>query len=314
MTSPHDPLPLPCGQALPNRLMKAAMSEALADPAQLARRPASERLYRTWSQGGYGLLVTGNVMVDRTQLGEPGNVVIEDDRDLDALTRWAKAAHDAGVPIWVQLNHPGRQSNPLAVGPHPGGAECGADEPSRLADTARADLSRDRGHHRTIRDGSRGLRDGRIRRRPGPRRARLPGHPVPLAADQPARRRVGRRPSTADAVPPRDRPPHPRPGIAWLRGEREAQLGGLPTRRIQRGRVARRGRGPGRRRPRPDRDQRRQLRVAGHVGLRRRQYPRPRGLLPRLRPHGAATGRRRAAGGHGRIPVARGHAGRAARR
>ena len=75
-----------------------------------------ERLYRRWSQGGYGLLVTGNVMVDRTQLGEPGNVVIEDDRDLDALTRWSKSAHDAGVPIWVQLNHPGRQSNPLALG------------------------------------------------------------------------------------------------------------------------------------------------------------------------------------------------------
>ena len=27
-----------------------------------------------------------------------------------------KSAHDAGVPIWVQLNHPGRQSNPLALG------------------------------------------------------------------------------------------------------------------------------------------------------------------------------------------------------
>ena len=33
MTSPHDPLPLPCGQVLPNRLMKAAMSEALSDAA-----------------------------------------------------------------------------------------------------------------------------------------------------------------------------------------------------------------------------------------------------------------------------------------
>ncbi|MGO9154688.1 NADH:flavin oxidoreductase/NADH oxidase family protein [Mycobacterium sp.] len=115
MTSPHDPLPLPCGQVLPNRLMKAAMSEALADSAH-SPDTRLERLYRTWSQGGYGLLVTGNVMVDRTQLGEPGNVVIEDDRDLDALTRWSKSAHDAGVPIWVQLNHPGRQSNPLALG------------------------------------------------------------------------------------------------------------------------------------------------------------------------------------------------------
>jgi 2,4-dienoyl-CoA reductase-like NADH-dependent reductase (Old Yellow Enzyme family) len=65
------------------------------------------------------LVITGNVMVDRTQLGEPGNVVIEDERDLDALSRWAKATKDGGVPIWVQLNHPGRQSNPLALGHKP---------------------------------------------------------------------------------------------------------------------------------------------------------------------------------------------------
>lgn len=118
MSSLHDPLPLPCGLILPNRIMKAAMSEALADSSH-APDARLERLYRRWSRGGYGLLVTGNVMVDRTQLGEPGNVVIEDDRDLPALTRWVKSTHDAGTPIWAQLNHPGRQSNPLALGHTP---------------------------------------------------------------------------------------------------------------------------------------------------------------------------------------------------
>ena len=86
MTSLHVPLQLACGQVLPNRIMKAAMSEALADSGN-SPGARLERLYRSWSQGGYGLLVTGNVMVDRTQLGEPDNVVIEDDRDLDALSR-----------------------------------------------------------------------------------------------------------------------------------------------------------------------------------------------------------------------------------
>ena len=118
MTSLHDPLPLPCGQVLPNRIMKAALSEGLGDK-QNSPDERLERLYTSWSQGGYGLIVTGNVMVDRTQLGEPGNVVIEDERNLDALSRWAKATKDAGVPIWVQLNHPGRQSNPLALGHTP---------------------------------------------------------------------------------------------------------------------------------------------------------------------------------------------------
>ncbi|MEU0494518.1 NADH:flavin oxidoreductase/NADH oxidase family protein [Mycobacterium sp. NPDC006124] len=115
MTSLRDPLTLPCGQVLPNRVMKAALSEGLAD-GRNAPDHRLETLYTTWSQGGFGLIVTGNVMVDGTQLGEPGNVVIEDERHLDALSRWAKTTKDAGVPIWVQINHPGRQSNPLALG------------------------------------------------------------------------------------------------------------------------------------------------------------------------------------------------------
>ena len=102
----------------PTGSKKAALSEALADK-QNAPDGRLEQLYTSWSQGGYGLIVTGNVMVDRRQLGEPGNVVIEDERKLDALSRWAKRTKDAGVPIWVQLNHPGRQSNPLALGHTP---------------------------------------------------------------------------------------------------------------------------------------------------------------------------------------------------
>ena len=241
MTSPHDPLPLPCGQVLPNRLMKAAMSEALADPAHSPDNRL-ERLYRTWSQGGYGLLITGNVMVDRTQLGEPGNVVIEDDRDLDALTRWAKSTHDAGVPIWVQLNHPGRQSNLLALGHTPVAPSAvalnlpGAPTPRELT------LSRDRGHHRTVRDCRGGLRDGRIRRRPGPRRARLPGHAVPLPADQPARPTSGAATRNGGCASCSRSSVDPRPGIACLRGQRETQLGRFPARWVHRGRIAR-GRG-----------------------------------------------------------------------
>lgn len=115
MTSLRDPLTLPNGQVLPNRIMKSALSEALGDRRHAPDHRLSE-LYRRWSAGGYGLIVTGNIMIDRRHLGEPGNIVIEDDRDLDALSRWAKATQDAGVPIWAQLNHPGRQSNPLALG------------------------------------------------------------------------------------------------------------------------------------------------------------------------------------------------------
>lgn len=118
MNALHEPIELPGGLVLPNRIMKAAMSEALADAGH-SPDERLVRLYDRWSRGGYGLLITGNVMVDRTQLGEPGNVVVEDDRDLAPLSRWVKTTQDAGVPIWAQLNHPGRQSNPLAIGHTP---------------------------------------------------------------------------------------------------------------------------------------------------------------------------------------------------
>ncbi|MCM6773725.1 nitroreductase family deazaflavin-dependent oxidoreductase [Nocardia sp. CDC159] len=113
MAALPDPLPLPCGQVLPNRIMKSALSEGLGD-GEHGPDDRLTRLFRRWGTGGFGLIVTGNVMIDRTQLGEPGNVAIEDERHLEELTRWAKAGKDGGTPVWVQLNHPGRQSNPIA--------------------------------------------------------------------------------------------------------------------------------------------------------------------------------------------------------
>jgi len=103
------PLRLPNGSVLRNRLAKAAMSETLAT---YANRPTPKlvELYRRWAASGIGLLITGNVMIDRRALGEPGNVVIEDEADLPALRQWASAATDQGAAIWVQLNHPGKQA------------------------------------------------------------------------------------------------------------------------------------------------------------------------------------------------------------
>lgn len=103
------PLRLPNGTVLRNRLAKAAMSEALGTYDNHATRGLVE-LYRRWARSGIGLLITGNVMVDRRALGEPGNVVIEDESDEAVLQQWARAATGQGAAIWVQLNHPGKQS------------------------------------------------------------------------------------------------------------------------------------------------------------------------------------------------------------
>lgn len=110
---PNDPLAqplrLPCGHTLPNRLGKSAMSEALGTVDNRVT-PKLGTLYERWSEGGLGLCVTGNVMVDRRALGEPHNVALEDERDLDAFREWAKRGTRAGTSLFMQLNHPGKQS------------------------------------------------------------------------------------------------------------------------------------------------------------------------------------------------------------
>jgi len=103
------PLHLSNGSVLRNRLAKAAMSETLGTYDNHPT-PQLAELYRRWAASGIGLLITGNVMIDRRALGEPGNVVIEDENDLPMLQQWARAATDQGAAVWVQLNHPGKQS------------------------------------------------------------------------------------------------------------------------------------------------------------------------------------------------------------
>ncbi|KAA0024095.1 NADH:flavin oxidoreductase/NADH oxidase family protein [Antrihabitans cavernicola] len=106
------PLTLPCGITVPNRIAKSAMSEQLGNvdgsPSQTLTR-----LYSAWGRGGTGLLITGNVMVDRRAYVEPRNVTLEDDRHLEAFTNWARAGARQGSVMVMQINHPGR----VAVGP-----------------------------------------------------------------------------------------------------------------------------------------------------------------------------------------------------
>jgi 2,4-dienoyl-CoA reductase-like NADH-dependent reductase (Old Yellow Enzyme family) len=108
VTTLATPLRLPCGVTLPNRILKSAMTEGLADAAD---RPttAHSMLYERWAKGGPGLLLSGNVMVDRRYLERPGNVVIEDEADLPLLAEWARAGTAGGSQFWMQINHPGRQ-------------------------------------------------------------------------------------------------------------------------------------------------------------------------------------------------------------
>ncbi|WP_328612484.1 NADH:flavin oxidoreductase/NADH oxidase family protein [Amycolatopsis sp. NBC_00355] len=102
-----EPLKLRCGAVLPNRLVKSALSEQLGDRRNAPTRELAE-LYRTWARGGAGTLITGNVMVDPSALGEPRNVAVSPDPDV--YRPWARSVEGTETQLWVQLNHPGRQS------------------------------------------------------------------------------------------------------------------------------------------------------------------------------------------------------------
>lgn len=102
------PLRLPNGAILPNRLAKAAMEESLADDDH-APSERLRRLYGRWAEGGAGLIVTGNVMIDGSALTGPRGVVLEDDRHLDRFSHWAQAMRARGAQAWMQISHPGRQ-------------------------------------------------------------------------------------------------------------------------------------------------------------------------------------------------------------
>ncbi|KAF6785720.1 fmn binding protein [Colletotrichum sojae] len=113
------PLTLKCGLTVPNRLTKAAMAENWADKDSLPVDKEIYDAYGAWADGGWGLVLTGNVAVDVRHLGQPHDVAYNEDipydRMLAAWKSWAAACNRNGTKTIVQVNHPGRQS-PLGAG------------------------------------------------------------------------------------------------------------------------------------------------------------------------------------------------------
>nr|WP_174506506.1 NADH:flavin oxidoreductase/NADH oxidase family protein [Acinetobacter sp. Marseille-Q1620] len=91
-----------------NRIIKGAMSEALANDAGQPNH-LHFGLYEAWAKGGLGCAITGNVMVDARAKNEPGVVIVETKRDLEKLKQWAGIGKKYGMVQLIQLSHPGRQ-------------------------------------------------------------------------------------------------------------------------------------------------------------------------------------------------------------
>ena len=108
-----EPLTLACGLTFPNRVVKAALAEGWADKKSLPTKDLVDT-YGLWAEGGWGMVLTGNMQVDVRHLGTPGDTSISDkiprEELLASWKNWAKKASGPGTPVVMQLNHPGRQS------------------------------------------------------------------------------------------------------------------------------------------------------------------------------------------------------------
>ncbi|MFD0863570.1 NADH:flavin oxidoreductase/NADH oxidase family protein [Sungkyunkwania multivorans] len=110
MSTLNTPLTLPCGAILKNRLVKAAMTERISN-TNFEPTLGHELLYSNWSKTGAGLLITGNVIIDRKHLESAGNVVFDNKQMLPVLRSWAESSKINNNHIWVQISHAGRQTN-----------------------------------------------------------------------------------------------------------------------------------------------------------------------------------------------------------
>lgn len=107
-------LVFPNGSYVPNRIAKAAMEENMAD---LNHAPSEKlmRLYQAWANGGVGLIITGNVMVDRRAMTGPGGVVLEDEKHLDTFKNGHKLGAQKALRCGFKLTIRVAKCKPILV-------------------------------------------------------------------------------------------------------------------------------------------------------------------------------------------------------
>ena len=114
MTQSYDvlqqPLELPCGATLKNRLAKSAMSDSLGngegDPTE-----AQIRLYERWAEGGAAVSIIGEVQGDPRFPEKPGNLVFGEHTNQQAIQSLANRGVIEGAHLWPQLGHAGALSH-----------------------------------------------------------------------------------------------------------------------------------------------------------------------------------------------------------
>jgi 2,4-dienoyl-CoA reductase-like NADH-dependent reductase (Old Yellow Enzyme family) len=105
------PLILPCGVTLKNRIGKSAMSDSLGDGCGNPT-PAQIRLYEHWAAGGAALSIIGEVQGNPRAAEKPGNLVLGPKSDGALLRTLAQRGATNNAQLWVQLGHAGAMAHP----------------------------------------------------------------------------------------------------------------------------------------------------------------------------------------------------------
>ena len=168
---PTDPLTLPCGRRLTNRLGRAAMTEALVGPRATTRPPATSASTRPTP-------AAARPRADRERDGRPPPPRAGPQRRrrrrhrLAALRRWAESA--AGAPTLVQIATPAARSTATSSAAGLPVRRAGRGLAGAFAPPRALTRRRDRRDPRPVRRQRRPGRRRGLPRGPDPRRARLP--------------------------------------------------------------------------------------------------------------------------------------------
>lgn len=106
---------------VPNRFVRSATHDYLADDRTGTISPPQLELYRRLAEGQIGLIVTGHAYVHLSGKASPRQIAIDDDSKIPGLGRLASAVHQAGSGslIFIQISHAGRQTRPGLCGQQP---------------------------------------------------------------------------------------------------------------------------------------------------------------------------------------------------
>jgi 2,4-dienoyl-CoA reductase-like NADH-dependent reductase (Old Yellow Enzyme family) len=106
-----EPLKLPCGVTLKNRIAKSAMSDSLGEGTG---HPTAEqiRLYQRWAEGGTAVSIIGEVQGTADYAEKPGNLVLNEASELGHFRELAQQGGENGTKLWLQLGHGGALAYP----------------------------------------------------------------------------------------------------------------------------------------------------------------------------------------------------------